>query len=611
LVYSFPIPFAAAGGLVVGAVLTYLAHAPVFGGYVWLATLLGGGIPLVVQTVRRLLRGQFSSDVIAMLAIVGAVALDQAFAGVVIVIMQSGGEALESYAFHRASSSLDALLQRSPRTAYRRRGDVVEEIPAESVAIGDQLVVRTGDLLPVDGLVLDREALIDDSTITGEPMPRRHPTGDTLLSGTVNMGPPFDLRALRRSQESQYARIVELVRTAQTRKPVIQRLADRYAVWFTPLALAVAAVGWYFTMNADTALAVLVVATPCPLIIATPIAVIGAVNRAAEEGIVVKSGGAIEEIGRARVVVFDKTGTITSGQPEVERAISFGGSLEPGELVRLAAGLEQFSSHPLGAAVVRSVAASSEIVPAATEVVEIPGAGVEGVVEGRRVLVGSASLARERSGAETATERSPFAIPSDTRGRMVSYVVVDGALSGAILFADRLRPGVPEMVAELHELGVEHIAMLTGDSRANVEAIAREAHITEYSSELSPQAKVEEVMSYRGRFGSTVMVGDGVNDAAALAAASVGVAMGARGAGISTEAADVVLLIDDVTKVAEGIRLGQRMVGIARQGILLGLGASVVLMGVAASGYIPPAIGATLQEGIDVGVVLNALRVRA
>ncbi len=611
LIYHFPIPFAAAAGLVVGSALTYLVHSPTLGGYVWLATLLGGGIPLVIQTIRRLLKGQFSSDVIAMLAILGAIALDQAFAGVVIVIMQSGGEALESYAFHRASSSLDALLQRSPRSAHRRRGEAVEEIPAESVAIGDLLVVRTGDLLPVDGLVVDREALIDDSTITGEPMPRRHPAGDTLLSGTVNVGPPFDLLAIRRSRESQYAQIVELVRTAQERKPVIQRLADRYAVWFTPLTLVVAAVGWYFTMNADTALAVLVVATPCPLIIATPIAVIGAVNRAAEEGIVVKSGGAIEEIGRARVVIFDKTGTITSGQPEVEKVVAFGATHDSIELLRLAAGLEQLSSHPLGAAVVRTMQMSSAAIPRASEVAEIAGSGVEGVVEGHRVLIGSASLVRARPGIDLGTDPISSQLPADTRGRMVSYVAVDGALAGAILFADRIRPGVPEMMTRLGEIGVRHVAMLTGDSAANAKEIATIAHVPEYYSELSPQAKVERVRSYRDRYGSTVMVGDGVNDAAALAAASVGVAMGARGAGISAEAADVVLLVDDVTKVAEGISLGQRMVGIARQGIVLGLGASVALMAVAASGFIAPAIGATLQEGIDVAVILNALRVRA
>jgi heavy metal translocating P-type ATPase len=610
LIRRFPLPFVAIAGLVAGGALTYFVPSPVLGKYVWFATLIGGGVPLVLQTVRRLVKGHFASDVIAMLAILGAIALDQAFAGVVIVLMQSGGEALDSYAFHRASSSLEALLRRAPRIARRRRGETVTEIPAEEVVIGDLLLIPTGDLLPVDGLVSDRDALIDDSTITGEALPRRHAVGEALLSGSVNVGPPFELRALRRSEESQYAQIVRLVRSAQDRKPPIQRLADRYAVWFTPMALLVAAVGWFITVNPDVALAVLVVATPCPLIIATPIAVIGGVNRAANRGLVVKSGGAIEEIGRAQIVIFDKTGTLTSGQPEVERVVAFGTSFDAKQLVLLAASLEQLSSHPLAGAIVRSARTLQVPIPPASEAEEVPGSGVEGQIGKHRVLVGSSSLVRAHLGVESEGSWSQALPPNERRGRMVSYIAVDGAVAGAVLFADRIRPGVPKMVARLRDLGVRQVAMLTGDSPANAEEIARLANISEYHADLSPQAKVEQVNSYRRTYGSALMVGDGVNDAAALAAASVGVAMGARGAGISAEAADVVLLVDDVTQVAEGIALGQRMVHIARQGILFGLGASFVLMAIAASGHIVPALGATLQEVIDVAVIVNALRVR-
>jgi heavy metal translocating P-type ATPase len=606
----FPIPFLAIAGLAAGSALTYLLASPTLGRYAWLATLVVGGVPLVIQTVRRLINRQFASDVIATLAILGAIALDQAFAGVIIVLMQSGGEALDSYAFRRASSSLESLLQRAPRIARRRQGEAVTEIPVEEVVVGDHLVIPTGDVVPVDGLVHGRDALIDESTITGEPLPRRHEIGDTLLSGTLNVGPPFELRAARPSGESQYARIVELVRSAQERKPQIQRLADRYATWFTPLTLVVAAVGWWFTLNPEVALALLVVATPCPLIIATPIAVIGAVNRASDRGIVVKSGGAIEEIGRARVVMFDKTGTITSGQPEVERVVSLRGSFQPDQLILYAAALEQLSSHPLGGAIVRNARALARPVPVPSDVEEVPGAGVEGTVEGHRVLVGSSSLLRARLGSDPWAALEPALAGASTDGRMISYLAVDGAVAGAVLFADRMRSGVPEMVVRLHQIGVGQVTMLTGDSEANAKEIARLAQISDYHSELSPQGKVEQVGAYRRRFGSTVMVGDGVNDAAALAAASVGVAMGARGAGISTDAADVVLLVDDVTRVAEGITLGQRMVRIARQGIIFGLGASLVLMAIAALGQILPAVGAVLQEVIDVAVILNALRVR-
>lgn len=610
IVRRYPLPFVAIVGLLVGATLTYLLQQPGLGRWVWLGTLIIGGLPLVFQTARRVLRGEFASDVIAMLAILGALALDQAFAGVIIVLMQSSGEAIDSYAFHRASASLRELLKRAPRRARRRRGDAVEEIPVEAVAVGDRLVVRAGDMLPVDGTVASPESLIDEAAVTGEPLPKRRVAGERVLSGTINVGAPFDLLADRRAQESTYSRIVELVRSAQERKPPLQRLADRFAVWFTPLTLVVAVLGWLLTHAPQTALAVLVVATPCPLIIATPIAVIGAVNRAADRGLVVKSGGAIEEIGRARVVVFDKTGTLTAGRPEVRGVVSFDQSWSPGQLLRAAGALEQLSSHPLAAATVREARKVAPALPSPTDVVETGGAGIEGIVEGRRLLVGSASLVRRRSGLDLATELKQLGARHDPTGSLVAFVLVEGKPVGAILYADALRPGVPIMVDRLHTLGVEKVVLLTGDSSANAQAIAAEAHITEFTGELLPEGKVERIRAFRDQVGSTVMVGDGINDAAALASASVGVAMGARGAGISVEAADIVLLVDDVTRVPEGIALGQRMVGVARQGIYFGLGASLVLMAIAAGGFILPALGAIMQEVIDVLVIVNALRVR-
>lgn len=610
IVRRYPLPFLAIAGLIVGASLTYLFHQSGVGRWVWLGTLVVGGLPLVYQTVRRIFRGEFASDIIAMLAIVGALALDQAFAGVIIVLMQSSGEAMDSYAFHRASASLRQLLKRAPRRARRRSGDVVDDIPVDQVAVGDRLVVLTGDMLPVDGEVSSSEALIDESAVTGEPLPHRRPAGDHVLSGSINVGPPFDLRADRRSGESTYSRIVELVRTAQARKPPLQRLADRFAVWFTPLALAVAAAGWALTQTPVTALAVLVVATPCPLIIATPIAVIGAVNRAAEMGLVVKSGGAIEEIGRARVVAFDKTGTLTAGRPEVQEVAVLDSAWSRAEVLRVAAALEQLSSHPLAAATVREARKAAVTLPTPRDVVETGGAGIEGVVDGHRVFVGSSTLIRRRWGRDLRPEGNRLPARREVEGWLVAFVMVDGSPVGAILYADPIRPGVPAMVDRLQALGVQHVVLLSGDSSANAATIARAAHISEFSGDLLPEGKVERIREYRERVGSTVMVGDGINDAAALASASVGIAMGARGVGISVEAADIVLLVDDVTRVPDGIALGQRMVAVARQGIYFGLGASVVLMIIAAGGFVLPAVGALLQEVIDVLVILNALRVR-
>lgn len=606
----YGLPLWALAGLVAGLVLTYLLQQGAVARWVWYAVLIVGGTPLMVQTLLRVSRGQFASDVIATLAIVGAIALDEAFAGVVIVLMQSSGQALDAYAFHRASSSLDALLARAPRFAHRSEDGTVRDLPVELVRVGDRLVVRNGDLIPVDGTVASAIALIDESSLTGEPVPARRALGDLLLSGTANVGPPFEMVATRPSGESQYAQIVKLVRTAQERKPRIQRLADRYAVWFTPLAVVVAALGWALTSTPDTALAVLVVATPCPLIIATPIAVIGAVNRAADRGLVVKTGGAIEEMGRVQAVLFDKTGTITAGRPEVENVVTESTSMDARELLRFSAALEMLSNHPLATAVVRAARAQGVLVPTATEVEEVAGAGLAGNIEGHLVVVGSSSYVGARVGADPESTLPGLRARPDARGRMVSFVAIDGAVAGAILFSDRLRPGVPQMVQRLEQLGVRRVGIVTGDGQANALEIAQLAGIKTVRSGLSPQQKVDEVRRWREQYRSVAMVGDGVNDAAALAASSVGVAMGAHGAGISSEAADVVLLVDDVSCVPDGIRLGQRMDRIAKEGILFGLGASGVLMVIAASGFILPAVGAVLQEVIDIAVIVNALRVR-
>ncbi len=609
LVVTYPIPFFALAGLLLGLFFTAIRLPGAYANWTWLATLVVGGIPLVIATVRRLLAGKFASDVIAALAIVAAIALNQAFAGVIIVLMQSGGEALERYAFRRASSSLDGLLKRAPRSAHRRTSTGIEEVPIEAVRPGDLLVVRTGDIVPVDGTVASARATIDEAAVTGEPLPRSLVERDAVLSGCLNVAEPFDLAATRTAGESQYARIVELVRSAQARKPAIQRLADRYATWFTPATLVLAGWAWYYTHSAITALAVLVVATPCPLILATPIAVIGAIDRASDRGLVVKSGGAIEQLGGTRAVLFDKTGTITAGRPEVERVVPFG-ELGSDRVLRFAGAVEQLSSHPLAASVVREARGRHRELPTVEDPHEFPGAGIAGTVEGHRVVVGSRTLCTAELGRPLDAERAALEASGPLTGRLEAFVLVDRAPAGAIVFADRLRPETVGLAERLRSLGVRHLGILTGDHRANAESIARQAGIAAVDSDLLPEQKVERVGDARRKYGTAVMVGDGINDAAALAAASVGVAMGAGGAGVSAEAADVVLLVDDVSRVADGIEIGQRMLSVARQGIYLGLGASIVLMALASFGTIAPAVGAILQEGIDVAVILNALRVR-
>jgi len=610
LVKAYPLPFVAIVGLAAGGLATLVAGRPDVGNLFWYAALLIGGAPVVYHTLRGVFRGKFAADIVAMLAILTAVLTDEAFAGVIIVIMQTGGEALDDYGFRRASSSLDSLIARAPKIANLRRGDGgIEEVEVKDVVVGDEVIVRSGDLIPVDGLLTRGPAEIDESALTGEPLPRTKAEGEVLMSGTLNVGQAFEMSATRVSTESQYSKIVDMVRKAEGDKPPIQRLADRYAIVFTPLTIGVATLGWLFTHNVSTVLAVLVVATPCPLILATPLAVICGVNRAAKESIIVKNGTAIEQIGRGRVVLFDKTGTLTYGSPIVESIVSLDG--EEREILRKAASVEQLSSHPVAKALAEEGVRRFGTPGMPVNFKETPGQGVEAELDGEHILVGSQQFCEARISRAFDSKAGEILGSARDEGRMATFIAIDGKPAGIVVFTDKLRPGVPAMMMRLRELGVEQTVMLTGDNKVNAEIIAREAGVGRVVANLLPAQKVEEVRKLTQQFGRTIMVGDGINDAPALATATVGVAMGAHGTGISSEAADIVLLVDDVTKVADGISIGQRMLRVAKESIFFGLGASFVLMAIASLGYIQPAIGAVLQEVVDITVILNALRARS
>ena len=610
LAKSYPLPFIALIGLVAGALATLVAGRSDIGNLFWYAALLIGGTPVVYHTLRGILRGKFAADIVAMLAIITAVLTDEAFAGVIIVLMQTGGEALDDYGFRRASTSLDALIARAPKIANRKRMDGgIEEVEVKEVVVGDTVIVRSGDLIPVDGLLVLGPAEIDESALTGEPLPRTKADGDALMSGSLNAGQAFEMSATRVSTESQYSKIVELVRKAEQEKPPIQRLADRYAIVFTPVTIGVAILGWLLTHNVSTVLAVLVVATPCPLILATPLAVICGVNRAAKESIIVKSGAAIEQIGRGRVVMFDKTGTLTYGSPVVDRIVSLDG--EERDILRKTASVEQLSSHPVAKALAESGMKKFGSLQMPTNFRETPGQGVEADLDGEHIIVGSQRFCEARLSRTFDSMASGALDHLRDGGRMATFVAIDDKPAGVVVFTDQMRPGVPAMMMRLRELGIEQTVMLTGDNKVNAEVIAREAGIGRVEANLLPAQKVEEVRKLTRQYGRTIMVGDGINDAPALASATVGVAMGAHGTGISSQAADIVLLVDDVTKVADGIAIGQRMLKVAKESIFFGLGASFILMVIASLGYIQPAIGALLQEAIDVTVILNALRARS
>lgn len=598
---NYPLPLLSAVGLAAGIAARIGFNAPDVGAWCWLAVVVGGGGPLVWQTARGVVGGRFAADVVAALAIITSVLLGEYFAGAVVVLMQSGGEALERRAFARASDSLEALLARAPRIATRLTEGRNEDIPVERVIPGDRLLIRPGDLVPVDATVETGTSAVDQSALTGEPLPIRAGPGTSLLSGSINLDGALTVRAEKASSDSQYQRIVQLVENARRERAPLQRLADRYAVWFTPLTLLACGAAWVITRDLSSVLAVLVVATPCPLILATPVAVIGAISRVAELGVIVKTGAAIEQIGRASVVVFDKTGTLTLGRPTVCDVRS-----EPGfdarEVLRLAAAVEQHSAHHLGRAIGERAQNQGIVLPSAEDVREWPGSGVGGRVEGRKILVGSAAFLA----AQGVTAGEPDA------EKTAAYVVADGQVAGAIEFADRLRHQVPGLMQRLVVLGVTETVMLTGDREAAAQVIAAQAGIRTVRAGLLPEQKVEVVTTLLGdhRRGAVVMVGDGINDAPALAAATVGVALGAHGVAASAEAADIVILVDDIARLGDAMAVSQRMRRIAFQSIGAGLGISAALMVVAATGHLSPPLGALLQEAIDVAVILNALRVR-
>jgi heavy metal translocating P-type ATPase len=607
-VRRYPLPVLAFFGLVTGAILVLFFGSPDLAKWVWYATLITGGLPVITKTVIGISKRKFAADIIASLAIVTAILTDEAFAGIIIVLMQTSGEAIDDYGFRKASSSLEELISRAPRVARRKSSNITEEVKIEDVKKGDVLSVRPGDLVPVDGEIAEGLAELDESSVTGEPLPVTRNPGEEILSGTVNVGSAFEMIATRISSESQYSKIVEMVRSAQSQKSTIQRMADRYAIWFTPLTVIISVSSYLITRSVDTLLAVLVVATPCPLILATPLAVISGVNRAAKEGIIVKSGLAMEQIGKGQVVIFDKTGTLTYGTPNFTGIIAFDGDED--EILKVAASLEQLSSHPVAVTIAKEgVRRFGEFLPV-EEFEESAGRGVRGRIRGKDVVIGSQKFIESIIQDPINSIRYPFIKESKLGSSLISFIAIDGVLRGELLFTDRLRPGVPRFIQELKNLGIKKTVMLTGDSYVNAEVIAREAGVDEFEANLLPGEKVDSVRNLTKEYGSSIMVGDGINDAPALATATIGVAMGAHGTGISSEAADVVLLVDDVTKLGNEMAISQGMLRIAKQSIFFGMGGSLVMMLIASFGYIVPAEGAIFQEILDVAVILNALRVR-
>ena len=571
----------------------------------WWAGILGLGVPLAARTVAGMLRGKFAADVVAALSVVTAIALAQPLAGLVIVLMQTGGEALDRYAEGRASEAVRALEADAPRIAHRRAGSGWADLPVDGIAIGDELLVRPGEMVPCDGVVIEGNSSVDASRLTGEPLPVRAAPDVPLLSGALNLDAALVLRATHLAAESQYAIIVRLVRSAQASKAPLQREADRWATWFTPVTLLVCLVAWLLSHDPLRVLAVLVVATPCPLILAAPVAVIGGIDRGARLGLIFRHGTALEQIGRTTVAILDKTGTLTIGRPAlVEFAAE--GTGDRAALLATIAAVEQGAGHHLARSVVTAALESGHPLPRAEGVTESAGRGVVGRVEGREVVVGSLAFVAER-----APEAARAFREAPAKNGLHAFAAIDGRAAGVLHFADRIRPEARRTVGELRDLGMRRILLLSGDHTAHAEEVAGTLGLSEVRGELLPAEKLAAVRDLQGAGERVLMVGDGTNDAPALSAADAGVALAAHGGGVSAEAAGLVLLQDDLSHLPLAIRLSRRTLRVARQSIGTGLGLSGLGMLLAAAGLLSPVTGALAQEVIDVAVILWALRAAA
>lgn len=545
--------------------------------------------------VKSIRTGAWGIDILAVAAIAATVALGDYWAALVVVLMLMSGEALEDFASRRARSELQALMSRAPRVAHRRSGGATVDVGVDDVAVGDSLLVKPGEAVPVDATVVGAGALFDESSISGESLPVWHADGDAVLSGAVSTDEPVTVRATATARDSQYQTIIELVRAAADSKAPFVRLADRVAVPFTIVAFALGLLAWLISGEPTRLAEVLVVATPCPLLIATPVAFIAGMSRAAARGVIVKGGGALEQLSRVRTAAFDKTGTITQGAPRVSRVEAIGS--DEATVLRLAAAAEASSAHVLARAVVAEAGERQLVLPAAEQVTETVAQGLSAQIEGQTVLVGKLSFVAP--GVEA--EWSPL-----VAGETAVHVSRNNALIGRVALTDAVRPESAATITALRAQGTQRILMLTGDAVETARRIADYVGISEVRAGLLPADKVAAVRGLSPR--PVMMVGDGINDAPVLAVADVGVAMGARGATAASESADVVVLVDDLGRVVEAVSIAQRTVRIAYQSIGIGIGLSLGLMIVASFGLLPAIVGAALQELVDVITIANSLR---
>jgi len=553
-------------------------------------------IPLLTSMWEDIRTGKYGIDILAATAVITSVILHQYWAAIVIVIMLTSGEALEAFAELRAHGELKALLERAPQQAHVIRGRRNFDVAASDVHASDKIIIKMGEVVPVDAIILEGKASFDEASLTGESLPVSKDVGEQILSGSINLDGVITARAIHTAADSQYEQIVKLVQSAAGNPAPFVRLADRYSIPFTIAAYVIAITAWVFGHQAIRFLEVIVVATPCPLLLAAPIALISGMSRASKYGIIIKTGSALEKLAEAETFAFDKTGTLTQGELQVDTVTAFK-PFANNEILGLAASLEQGSVHVLAQAIVKAAEAKHYSFTKAKHVQEFSGSGMKAVLHGKEVLVGRLGLLQDHQ-----VSLAQHTAPKQT----ATYVAVDGKLAGIITFKDEPRPESKRTLQRLKEFGVKNLLMVTGDNKAAAQAVAKRLGIDEVYAEASPGDKLHTIEKLTDR--PVAFVGDGVNDAPVLTAADIGIALGARGSTAASESADIVIMKDDISYVAQAVGIARRSFSIAKQSILIGIIMSLVLMLIFATGKFPPLLGAVLQEVVDVFVIFNALR---
>jgi len=581
------------------ALICQLAGAGTVSNWLLIVTAIIASTPLAYGMIQDLRNGSYGIDILALTAIISSLLLKQYWTALVIVLMLTGGESLEDYAEHRSKRELNALLARAPTMAHVLRGKKVIDVDVSDVRIGDKIIIKPGEVVPVDATIIDGTASFDESSLTGESLPSAKNVGDQVLSGTINIDGAITARAIHSAKDSQYQQVINLVKNAAGSQTPFVRLADRYSIPFTIIAFAIGGSVWALSGEAIRFLQVIVVATPCPLILAAPIAIISGMSRASRQGIIIRTGAALERLAKIRTLAFDKTGTLTSGILVVDTIITYD-DFKKSDVLGYAASVEAGSRHVVSHAITEAARRLQVKVVKTNHIREISGRGMSAKVGNKTILIGRKTLLDEHN----------VSYPPRFQGKSIkqtaTFVAVDGKLAGIITFTDAVRPETKDTLGRLRRLGITDLEMVTGDNHAIAAEVASQLSITQVTAEALPGDKLLAIEGIKNR--PVGFVGDGVNDAPVLMAADVGIALGARGSTAASESADVVIMVDDIGHVASAIGIAKRTFKIARQSILVGIGLSVILMIIFATGKFPPIYGALVQELVDVVVIFNALR---